>query len=159
MKGLGRRVIFVLFVVVANAEIWNAKYRILAHRYSDPHCNDKIHEKHESMVVSGQCTSWKKDAPFQSLHYQYAGQKTEDLPYNKICTVIAYEDPECKGRTQSWNATNWLGYENCVNGYGAPELFSVRSMRINCHGGNAYNPIPGSLYERVETGDEEISVA
>ncbi|KAK3648447.1 hypothetical protein LTR22_013339 [Elasticomyces elasticus] len=159
MKGLGRRVLFGLFVVVANADpdIWNAKYRILAHRYSDPHCQNKIRKEH-SLVASGHCKSWKKDEPFQSLHYQYAAHKGDDLPYNKICTVSAYEDPECKGRSDSWNATNWIGFENCVNGYGAPDLFSVRSMRIDCWGGNAYNPIPGSLYERVEKGIEEISL-
>ncbi|KAK4895528.1 hypothetical protein LTR27_006310 [Elasticomyces elasticus] len=114
------------------------------------------------LLLFSECTTADPDiwnGKDTSLHYQYAAHKGDDLPYNKNCAVSAYEDPECKGRSDSWNATNWIGFEKCVNGYGAPELFSVRSMRINCRGGNEYNPIPGSLYERVEKGIEEISVA
>ncbi|KAK4949113.1 hypothetical protein LTR10_012486 [Elasticomyces elasticus] len=100
----------VAVVEVNEWECWGSKYRILLKRYTDRECKNKIGEENKrDLVCSGKCKSWKKDPPFGSAYYHYAAHKSDYKPDNKACTIFVYDEINCDGYYDWWNATEGLG--------------------------------------------------
>ncbi|KAK4955930.1 hypothetical protein LTR10_006869 [Elasticomyces elasticus] len=121
-------------------DIW-AKYRILISRYSDDICSQYLSEidaKGEK-IVSGQCKTWDPSESFPAFQYQYAAHKGDDVPYDKEYMISIYEEPHCNkdGRHERFNATSQMLL--CIHDAGTPgHNFDVRSLGIDCVGGNGY---------------------
>lgn len=108
------------------------------------HREDESHVKAAANhTPGGQCKTWKKATPFSSFQIKYLQpgplSSSGDNPEDKICMLSVYEEGGCDrtGRYQRFNATTQLG--KCMSNLGGDDAFKVRSVGIDCVGGNGYH--------------------